>query len=391
MQNASCFLFFFRDGFYGRIGIMKFLTLFLVAIVIVAVGYAVLGEGTSLFSDEPLATEETRNFLQEAKELPVIRKAPELLQLTSWMNSKPFLLKELKGKVVLVDFWTYTCINCIRNIPHIEAFYEKYLDNGLVVLGVHTPEFEFEKDEGNVRESVKEYGVEYPVALDNDYATWNAFENRFWPALYLIDANGNIRYTHFGEGKYAETEAAIQQLLLEANLLSLDKITKIVEPPASVDFQSIGTPEIYFGASRINNIGNPIAAVQVNEPYEFKEPKAVEFNRFYLVGVWRIMPEFAQLVEGEGKVLIRYKANKLNIVMDTKGEADVLAQVKLDGEYLTKDNRGEDIVFQGEASFLRVQGAKLYNLVDTKDEYGTHTLELIVPSLDLEFFAFTFG
>ncbi|MCH7856278.1 MAG: thioredoxin family protein [Gemmatimonadetes bacterium] len=369
---------------------MKLLTFFLLGIVIVAVGYTILGGQKVLTSSEPVL-KEVKNLLGFSSDLPIIKKAPELVGLASWMNSKPFLLEELTGKVVLVDFWTYTCINCIRNIPHIKALYEKYKDNGLVVLGVHTPEFEFEKDVGNVRESVKEYGVEYPVALDNDYATWNAFENRFWPALYLIDAKGNIRYTHFGEGKYAETEAAIQQLLLEANLLSLDKITKVTEPPLSVDFQSIGTPEIYFGASRINNIGNPIAAVKINEPYEFKEPKAVEFNRFYLVGTWRIMPEFAQLVEGEGKVLIRYKANKLNIVFDTKGEADVLARVKLDGKYLTKDNRGEDIVFEGDVSFLKVQGARLYNLVDTKEEYGTHTLELFVPSSELEFFAFTFG
>ena len=344
-----------------------------------------------LVSDEPLATEETQNFLQEAEELPILRKAPELSGLTSWMNSEPFLLKELQDKVVLVDFWTYTCINCIRNIPHIEAFYEKYQDNGLVVLGVHTPEFAFERDKDNVKERVEQYGITYPVALDNGYITWNAFENRFWPALYLIDVKGNIRYTHFGEGKYAETEAVIQQLLLEANLLSLEKITRITEPPAGVDFTSIGTPEIYFGASRINNIGNPIEAVQINEPYEFTEPQAVEFNRFYLVGTWRIMSEFAQLVEGKGKVLIRYKANKVNMVLDTKGEADILAEVKLDGEYLTKSNRGEDIVFLGDASFLKAQGAKLYNLVDTKDEYGTHTLELIVPSSDLEFFTFTFG
>ena len=370
---------------------MKLLTFVLLGVVIFAVGYAVLGEKTFLVSNDPLATEGTRNFLQEAGELSMKRKAPELIGLTSWMNSKPFLLDEMQGRVVLVDFWTYTCINCIRNIPHIEAFYEKYKDNGLVVLGVHTPEFEFEKDVDNVRESVKEYGVKYPVALDNDYATWNAFENRFWPTLYLIDANGNIRYTHFGEGKYAETEAAIQQLLLEADLLSLDKITKITEPPLSVDFQSIGTPEIYFGFFRINNIGNPIAAVRINQPYTFQEPEEMEFNRFYLVGTWRIMPEFAQLVEGKGKVLISYKANKLNIVMDTKGEEDVLVQVKLDGVYLTEDTKGEDIVFQGDTSFLKVRGARLYNLMDTKDEYGIHTLELIVPSLDLEFFAFTFG
>ena len=370
---------------------MKLITYILLGIVVAALGYTLLGGQKFLTSSEEPSLKKARNLLSSAVELPVIKKAPEFAGLTSWMNSEPFSLKELKGKVVLIDFWTYTCINCIRNIPHIEAFYERYKDNGLVVLGVHTPEFEFEKDVENVKESVKEHGVLYPVALDNDYATWNAFENRFWPALYLIDAKGNIRYTHFGEGQYAKTEAAIQQLLLEANLLSLDKISEVTEPPAGVDFRSIGTPEIYFGALRINNIGNPIKDVQVNEPYEFMEPETVELNRFYLVGTWRIMPEFAELVEGEGKVLIRYKANKLNIVFDTKGEADVLARVKLDGKYLTKDNRGEDIVFEGDVSFLKVQGARLYNLVDTKEEYGTHTLELFVPSSELEFFAFTFG
>ncbi|MDA1337526.1 MAG: thioredoxin family protein [bacterium] len=370
---------------------MKIITLSLLAIVIFAVGYAVFGNNMFLVSNESLATDENRNFLKEAKELPIIKKAPELTGLTSWMNSEPLSLEELKGKVVAVDFWTYTCINCIRNIPHIKALYEKYQDNGLVVLGVHTPEFEFEKNVDNVKESVRRHEVKYPVALDNDYGTWNAFENRFWPALYLIDAQGNIRYTHFGEGKYGETEAAIQQLLLEANLLSLDKITSITEPPLSVDFQSIGTPEIYFGAARINNIGNPIAKVQVNEPHEFLQPETVELHKFYLAGTWLIAPEFARVVEGEGKVLIRYKANKLNIVFDTKEAKDILAKVKLDGKYLTKENMGEDIVFEGDVSFLMVNEAKLYNVIDTKDEYGTHVLELTIPSSSLELFAFTFG
>ena len=370
---------------------MKLITLVLVAIVVASVGYAILGEDMFLVSNEPLATEETRNFLNEAKELPVIKKAPEFTGLISWMNSEPLTLQGLKGKVVAVDFWTYTCINCIRNIPHIQALYDKYQNNGLVVLGVHTPEFEFEKNVDNVRASVKQYGITYPVVQDNDYDTWRAFENRFWPALYLIDAEGNIRYTHFGEGKYAETESAIQQLLLEADLLSLDKISRITEPPASVDFQSIGTPEIYFGAARINNVGNPISEVQVNEPHEFFEPETVEFNRFYFVGTWRIMPEFAQLVQGEGKILIRYKANKVNIVFGATGGVDVLAKIKLDGEYLTEKNKGEDIVFQDNISFLKVKEANLYNLIHTKDDYDTHTLELIVPSTSLQFFAFTFG
>ena len=369
---------------------MKLLTFFLLGIIIVVVGYTILGDKKVLTSSEPVL-KEVKNLLGFSSDLPILKKAPELVGLASWMNSKPFLLEELTGKVVLVDFWTYTCINCIRNIPHIKALYEKYKDNGLVVLGVHTPEFEFEKDVNNVRASVKQYGITYPVVQDNDYDTWRAFENRFWPALYLIDAEGNIRYTHFGEGKYAETEAAIQQLLLEADLLSLDKISRVTELPASVDFQSIGTPEIYFGAARINNVGNPISEVQVNEPYEFFEPETVEFNRFYFVGTWRIMPEFAQLVQGEGKILIRYKANKVNIVFGATGGPDVLAKIKLDGEYLTEKNKGEDIVFQDKVSFLKVKGANLYNLVDTKDDYGTHTLELIVPSTSLQFFAFTFG
>lgn len=370
---------------------MKLVTLFLLGIVIAAVTYTVFGNQKFIISNEPLATDIIQNLLSLGQDLSIKGKAPELTGLTSWMNSDPLLLESLRGKVVLVDFWTYTCINCIRNIPHIQAFYEKYQDNGLVVLGVHAPEFEFEKNKDNVAEYVKEYNIEYPVALDNEHATWRAFENRFWPAMYLIDVKGNIRYTHFGEGRYAESEAAIQELLLEANLLSLDKITEVKEPVPDVAFDSIGTPEIYFGASRIKNFGNPIKDVKINQPHEFKEPKEVEFNRFYLSGLWRITPEFAQLAKGEGKVFIRYKANKLNIVIDAVGDGEILAKVKLDGEYLTKENRGEDIIFQEDVSFLRVQGARLYNFVDTKDEYGTHTLEFFIPSSDLKLFAFTFG
>jgi len=369
---------------------MKAILVILIAVIIGAALFVYFSDNGFIVSKKSTSQDKV-NLLANGIELPNKGKAPELTGIESWINSEPFTLESLRGKVVLVDFWTYTCINCIRTFPHLSGWHEKYKDNGFVLLGVHSPEFDFEKKKENVLAAIKKHNLKYPVALDNDHATWNAYNNRYWPAHYLIDVDGNIRYTHFGEGKYAETESAIQQLLLEAKLLTLDKITKVEKAPAGVDFQKIGTPEIYLGYLRINNLGNKETSAPLNKPYVFREPESVAENRFYFVGKWNIMPEFAEFVGEKGKLIIRYKANKANVVLVGNERQEIQLEVKLDGKYLDNSNKGKDIILKDGKSYVLVRSSGLYNFSDTKDNYDWHTLEIIIPSSGLRAFTFTFG
>lgn len=318
----------------------------------------------------------SKNLLAKAERLPVLGAAPELRGIKGWLNTKPLSLKDLRGKVALLDFWTYSCINCIRTIPHLEAWYEKYKGNEFVILGVHSPEFDFEKKIENVAGAIKKYGITYPVALDSEHETWNAFGNQYWPAHYLIDADGNIRYRSFGEGHYAETESAIQNLLLEANLLTLDKITEIKEPPADADFKSIETPEIYLGYARINNAGNIDPDTKPDSPHVFTEPTNLSPNRFYLVGTWIIRREASELTGKNGKIIIRYKSGKVNIVAETERTKEIHLKIFLDGKL-----KGETLV----------SSPRLYNLIDEAGDYNWHTLEIRIPDSGLRVFTFTFG
>jgi len=332
-----------------------------------------------------------QKFALEVTKLPNKGVAPELVGIDSWINSNPLTLESLRGKVVLIDFWTYTCINCIRTFPHISGWYEKYKDKGFVVLGVHSPEFNFEKKRENVVREARKNNLNYPIAQDNDMKTWNAYANRYWPAEYLIDAQGNIRYTHFGEGRYEVTEKAIQQLLLEAGHLSVDEVVEIEEVDPGVEFGKIGTPEIYLGYLRINNLGNKGEKVLPGTAHTFLEVDDIRESRFYFVGDWQIEPEFAEFVGDRGKLIIRYKANKMNIVLDTKDGVAVPLELKLDGEYLTEQNKGVDVVIENGKSTAIIETAGFYNFVDTGDIYDWHTLEIILNSPGFQGFAFTFG
>ena len=359
----------------------------LVLLIVLGVIYTKTGE---------IMPEDTdfKNILK-SRELSNNGVAPELTGIESWINSEPLTLEGLRGKVVLVDFWTYTCINCIRTFPHITAWYEKYKDNGFVLLGVHSPEFRFEKEKENVERTAAENNLNYPIALDNDMKTWGAYANRYWPAKYLLDVEGNIRYIHFGEGRYEETEKAIQQLLLEAGHLSINEVSEVKEAAMGVDIGKIGTPEIYLGYLRINNLGNKDEEVLPDTTHTFSEVKSVEENRFYFVGDWKIEREFSEFV-GEpaspaGKIIIRYKANKINVVLDTKDGVAVPLELKLDGEYLTEQNKGADVIMDNGKSTVNVLSPGFYNLVDTGEEYEWHTLEIIINSSGLQAFAFTFG
>jgi len=367
---------------------MKFIYLFLTAIILFVGGFIYLDK-TGIIDGIPKKID--TEFIPKSKKLPIKGKAPEITGIASWINSEPLTLEGLRGKVVLVDFWTYTCINCIRTFPHLTAWHEKYKGKGFVLLGIHSPEFNFEKKKENVERMAAENNLNYPIALDNDMKTWNAFANRYWPAKYLLDAEGNIRYTHFGEGRYNETEKAIQQLLLEAGHLSINEVSEVKEVAMGVDIGKIGTPEIYLGYLRMNNLGNKDEEVLPGTNHTFSEVESVEQNRFYFAGDWKIEPEFSEFTGDNGKLIIRYKANKINMVLDTKDGVAIPMELKLDGEYLTEKNKGADVIMDNGKSMVNVRSPGFYNFVDTGDEYEWHTLEIIINSSGVQAFAFTFG
>jgi len=318
------------------------------------------------------------------------RLAPELAGISGYINTDPITLASLKGKVVLVDFWTYSCINCIRTIPYLNSWYEKYADKGLVIIGVHTPEFEFEKDYNNVKAAVEKFEIKYPVVQDNDKGTWNAYENRYWPHKYLIDNEGYIRNDHIGEGGYAETEKLIQSLLAERAAYmgvnaTIDQSISNPENIQSVDFGQINTPELYFGyqfaRAQLGNVEGfkPDQVVT----YTIPENATITPNRIYLDGVWKNNADHMELQSGEGRIVLSYSAKAVNIVAGGSGDL----YISEDGSNLTGSSRGFDVSEQNAAS---IDGQKLYNLV-MHEEYGRHQLVIDVAGKGFEIYTFTFG
>ncbi|MCI0530000.1 MAG: thioredoxin family protein [Nitrospira sp.] len=315
--------------------------------------------------------------------------APDIKGIHEWFNSDPLTISGLRGKVVLVDFWTYSCINCIRTFPYLKAWDEKYRNKGLVIIGVHSPEFGFEKDSENVRRAIQQYEIKYPVAMDNDQKTWKAYANHYWPHKYLIDSQGNIRYEQPGEGGYVEMEEMIRKLLVEAGQTLDEEPTRVVAE--EVQFREIKTPEIFFGHGRGGFLGNPKGLLKVND-LDYQEPSKIEENLFYLVGRWLVGEDNAQYVGGgEGKILIRYTAKSVNIVAGAPGRS-VQVEVLLDGEPLSSTNAGQDIQFDGSGrSLVMIGEERLYSLVHDQTGYAPHTLTLVVGNRGLEAYTFTFG
>jgi len=311
-------------------------------------------------------------------------KAPELQGIAGYINTEPIKLEGLEGKVVLIDFWTYSCINCIRTLPYLNSWYEKYSDDGLVVIGVHTPEFEFEKNYDNVLAAVREYNIKYPVVQDNDYKTWNAYENKFWPRKYLVDIDSNIRYDHIGEGAYEETEKVIQKLLKErADKFDL-KMAENISNPASaidVDFGKIGTPELYlgYGFARVE-LGNE-EGFQPEKTIEYKVPSSIVPNTVYLEGVWKNNRDHMELFSEKGKIVLFYSAKDVNIVA---GKNSILL-ISLDGQ-LVGESRGNDVI----NNKVLVREQRLYNIVSDID-YNSRLLEIDVDGKGFQIYTFTFG
>ena len=315
--------------------------------------------------------------------------APELARINGYINTEPVTLADLKGKVVLVDFWTYSCINCIRTIPYLNAWHEKYADQGLVIVGVHTPEFEFEKDYNNVRAAVDKFGIKYPVVQDNEKGTWQAYENRYWPRKYLIDDEGYIRYDHIGEGAYAETEKVIQSLLTERAAAAGQNVTingSISRPEnaQSVDFYRINTPELYFGYS--------FARAQLGNPEGFKPDQVVKYtipegelkpNAIYLEGEWKNYADSMELQSEVGHIVLIYSAKAVNIVAGGSGELHVTEDESAQEE----GSRGQDVSEQGT---VVIDGQKLYNLA-AHQHYGEHRLQIDAIGKGFRVYTFTFG
>ncbi len=296
---------------------------------------------------------------------------------THWLNSPPLSLKkDLKGKVVLVDFWTYTCINCIRTLPYIRQWYDTYKDKDFVVVGVHTPEFQFEKETANVEKALKDLQITYPVVQDNNYAIWNAYQNQFWPAHYLIDKNGKIRYTHFGEGKYVETENAIRELLDEAPLNTREKDSSV---------QRL-TPETYLGYARADAYTQQ-NNVQPEKEIEFKTVSPIEDDAVGLTGKWLIGKESITSKSNGSSLKINFIAHQVYVVLRNTSVQSAVVTVKLDGQSLPQKYFTKDMNAQGQ---ITVTDSKKYDMVDLKDEYGRHELEIIFPA-GVEVYAFTFG
>jgi cytochrome c biogenesis protein CcdA/thiol-disulfide isomerase/thioredoxin len=312
--------------------------------------------------------------------LPVLGDAPELAGLGGWFNSPPLTLAGLRARhrVVLIDFWTYTCINCIRTLPHVTAWDARYARDGLTVIGVHTPEFPFEKDPGNVAAAVRQNGIHYPVAQDNDYGTWNAFGNQYWPAKYLIDTSGRVRYAHFGEGDYDVTERAIRSLLAEAGTSRLGGMT---HARAQVPATGVTTPETYLGAARAQGWENGEIRPGAHD-YGRGTPR-LDDDQFAYRGRWTVTAESARAGTG-ASVEVRFKARRAFLVLGSPGRTRSV-RVLLDGRPIPARVAGAD-VHGGRA---RVGPHRLYRLVDLP-EAGRHVLTLSFEP-GIEGYAFTFG
>lgn len=299
-----------------------------------------------------------------------------------WLNSKPLTLKQLEGKIVLIDFWTYSCINCQRTLPYLQKWWEKYIKLGLVIIGVHSPEFDFEKKVENVKEALKKYEVDWPVVLDNEMQIWQSYANHFWPAKYLIDHKGKIIYTHFGEGNYIETEIKIQEALKEAGFKVPDKLVSGEEKSF---FGYSQTPELYFGSFR-----GRVEKLDMDRP-----SLGLTLDQIYVIGKWQQEKEFLQhsreTKDLDDLVILSYKAKDVLLVMESEDQKPIKVYITFDGVGLNKEMAGKDIQFDKDArSFVEVTFSTLYNLISAKN-FGDHVLRLSTTSDKLRLFAFTFG
>ena len=309
-------------------------------------------------------------------------QAPELI-VSAWYNSPPLTLASIRGKVVVIDFWTYSCINCLRTLPHMKQLWGRYKDQGLVLIGVHSPEFEFEKDAENLAAAIRRHGLEYPIAVDNDFQTWHAFQNNFWPTQYFIDRQGDVRHIHEGEGGGGEIEAWIVRLLRDAgHNVHLPEIKDSV-----VQYERDMTPEVYAGASRNRGIGNSPVCVDGGMCHYTDAPPR-ESGVIYLDGYWENDPQFLKLVKGPGKITLPYQAIEVYAVMSS--EKPVELEVLMDGDPLLASQAHQDVSFRDGKAYLTVDRDDMYYIVKTGLS-ESHVLTLVCHDDSLKVYAYTFG
>jgi cytochrome c biogenesis protein CcdA/thiol-disulfide isomerase/thioredoxin len=321
---------------------------------------------------------------------PVEGQLPALSGAVAWLNSPPLTATALRGKVVLIDFWTYSCINCLRALPYVKSWYERYRAQGLVVIGVHAPEFAFEKDAENVTRAVRDLGITYPVALDNDYAIWKAFDNQYWPAHYFIDAQGRIRGHHFGEGDYAGSELLIRRLLSEAGATHLPAAAQAIQGTgvqAASSAPAVNSPETYLGYARAANFAS-VGGVVRDEPNSYAAPGALRLNQWALSGAWQVDGEKAVATAAGAVIVFRFHARDLHLVLGPHdARRPVRFRVSIDGREPGAD-RGSDVQPDGTGS---VSEQRLYQLLRQSDPGADHTFAIQFLDPGVQAYSFTFG
>jgi thiol-disulfide isomerase/thioredoxin len=325
-----------------------------------------------------------------AVHLPVEGQLPSLAGATGWLNSPPLTAAGLRGRVVLVNFWTYTCINWLRQLPYIRAWAEKYRQHGLVVLGVHTPEFDVEHDLDNVGRAIKNLRVDYPVVIDNDYAVWDAFGNRYWPALYFVDIQGRVRHHRFGEGDYEQSEATMQRLLTEAGIGGIGHDLVPVDAggvEAAADWDSLWSPENYLGYERTENFASSNGAV-LDTPHGYAVPARLALNEWALAGNWTVGRQAIVLNQAEGRILYRFHARDLHLVVGPAGPGTPARFRVLLDDQPPGAAHGADIDDQGNGT---VTQPRLHQLIRQPGPISDRTFEVSFLDAGVQAYAFTFG
>jgi thiol-disulfide isomerase/thioredoxin len=336
------------------------------------------------------ANQLVRSATHPAAQLPVEGHLPGFDGATGWLNSPPLTAADLRGRVVLVNFWTYTCINWLRTLPYVRAWAERYTDQGLTMIGVHTPEFGFEHDLANVRREVKDLGVDYPVATDNDYAIWTAFANHYWPALYFVDAQGQIRHHRFGEGDYEMSEMVVQQLLAEAGSGGAAQGLTSVDPrgvEVAADWDSLRSPENYLGYERTGNFVSPTGSI-LETSYAYAAPTRLRLNHWALAGDWTVKQQAIVGNQAGGRILYRFHARDLNLVMaPTTPAGPVRFRVHLDDQP-PGPAHGSGVDDQGNGTLT---DPRLYQLIRQPGPVTERSFEITFLDPGVQAYAFTFG
>ena len=352
----------------------------LVAALAAGIGIAIVALKKEVGMTQPTTPTEAR--------LPIEGELPPLTGATEWINSPPLTPEGLRGKVVLVDIWTYTCINWLRTLPYVRAWAARYKDQGLVVIGVHSPEFAFEKEIANVQRSAKDMVVDYPIAVDSEHAIWRALRNQYWPALYLVDAKGRIRYHQFGEGEYDRTEKVIQQLLAEAGAAGVGGDLTSVDPhglEAAADWRDLKSPENYLGYDRTENFAGRVAP---GARHVYAAPARLSLNQWALSGDWTVGARAIVLHKAGGRIAYRFHARDLHLVMGPpSGSAAVRFRVLLDGK-LPGAAHGDDVDAEGNGTAAE---QRLYQLIRQPGPITERQFEIEFLDPGVEAFVFTFG